>query len=420
MTIGYASSKTRSEAASNDRLKLSTYKLNTLLGMAQAISSDLRIEGLVERFRGILNDDLGIDRILLYKREGEAWELLLNSNCAPDMVEQIDVERDLLPYGEITFVAATYNTLLLDLDVLIPIEQNNSVVGYVLIGDTKEYEKGVSTTIRHLNFVQTLAIIIFVAMENMRLFRKMLDQEAMRKEMELASRMQNMLIPSPDTMPRYPGIDMASYYNPHFEVGGDYYDVVPLGEGEFGFCIADVSGKGISAALLMSNFQATLRALFDRNIALNEFIAKLNERMMSAAKGEKFITLFVARYSCVNRVMEYVNAGHNSPILYTPHNGAIEHLQRGSVGIGMLDEIPVINVGQLHVPSGAKLVCYTDGLVERTDGNAVLYDTNLVERCISTGGSIANILAMIAKERGVDDHPEDIFDDISMLGFEFK
>ena len=77
-------------------------------------------------------------------------------------------------------------------------------------------------------------------------------------------------------------------------------------------------------------------------------------------------------------------------------------------------------VEQLHVPSGAKLVCYTDGLVERTDGNAVLYDTNLVERCISTGGSIANILAMIAKERGVDDHPEDIFDDISMLGFEFK
>lgn len=409
-----------SEAASNDRLKQSTFKLNTLLGMAQAISSDLRTEGLVERFRDILNNDLGIDRILLYKCEGETWELLLNSNCPADTVNQIDVKRDLLPYDVITFVAATYNTLLLDLDVIIPIEQNNALVGYVLIGDSQESAKGVSTTIRHLNFVQTLAIIIFVAMENVRLFRKMLDQEAMRKEMELASRMQSMLIPSPENMPRYPGIDMASYYNPHFEVGGDYYDVVPMGNDMFGFCIADVSGKGISAALLMSNFQATLRALFDRDIALDEFIARLNERMMATAKGEKFITLFVGRYCCSTRTMEYVNAGHNPPILYDPNKGTVEHLQRGSVGIGMLDEIPVVNVGQLHVMPATKLVCYTDGLVERSAGDSVLYDTEPIERCIGSGASIAETLAMIAKTRGVDDHPDQVFDDISMLGFEFK
>lgn len=409
-----------SEAASNDRLKQSTFKLNTLLGMAQAISSDLRAEGLVERFRDILNDDLGIDRILLYKREGDDWELLLNSNCPADMVAQIEVKRDLLPYDEITFVAATYNTLLLDLDVIIPIEQNNALVGYVLIGDSQEFAKGVSTTIRHLNFVQTLAIIIFVAMENLRLFRKMLDQEAMRKEMELASRMQSMLIPSPETMPRYHGIDMASYYNPHFEVGGDYYDVVPMGNDMFGFCIADVSGKGISAALLMSNFQATLRALFDRDIALNEFIARLNERMMATAKGEKFITLFVGRYCCSSRTMEYVNAGHNPPILFSPDSGSIEHLKRGSVGIGMLDEIPVVNVGQLHIKPATKLVCYTDGLVECSAGDSVLYDTEPIECCIGSGASIADTLSMIAKVRGVDDHPDQVFDDISMLGFEFK
>ena len=109
---------------------------------------------------------------------------------------------------------------------------------------------------------------------------------------------------------------MAAFYRPHFEVGGDYYDVVKMGKDQFGFCIADVSGKGISAALLMSNFQASLRALFTKEISLYQLIEKLNERVFDTAKGEKFITLFIARYNVVTRTLEYVNAGHNPPIFY--------------------------------------------------------------------------------------------------------
>ena len=205
-------------AASQNRLKLTTFKLNALLGMAQAISAELKTEEILDRFRIILNDDLGIDRILLFKKEESSWELLLNSNCPEKTVEQIVVERDLLPFQEITFVGAAENPALLELDIIIPVVQNNAAVGYVLIGDTNEYEKGVSATIRHLNFVQTLSIIIFVAIENLRLFHKSLQQEAMRKELELASKMQSMLIPTPESMPKYHNISISSYYNPHYEV----------------------------------------------------------------------------------------------------------------------------------------------------------------------------------------------------------
>lgn len=388
--------------------------------MAQAISADLETEGIINRFQTILNDDLGIDRILLYKREGKTWELLLNSNCPQQIADNINVDNDLAQFEEITFVGVTENPVLLELDVIIPIEQNNTVMGYVLIGDTKEYEKGVSATIRHLNFIQTLSIIIFVAIENLRLFHKTVEQETLRKEMELASRMQSMLIPSQKSMPKFPNIDIASYYNPHFEVGGDYYDVIPLGDNEFGFCIADVSGKGISAALLMSNFQANLRALFTKNIKLSYFVEKLNERVMATAKGEKFITMFVGRYNLEKRFLEYINAGHNPPILYNKCNKQLNQLQTGCVGLGMLDEIPVMNIGSILINQPTKLICYTDGLVECINGDSIEYNTSIIEENLNNDHPIADNIERIAADRGNDKENNPIFDDISILGFDFE
>ncbi|HPP90036.1 PP2C family protein-serine/threonine phosphatase [Tenuifilum sp.] len=403
--------------ASQNRLKLSTFKLNALLGMAQAISAELKTEELIDRFKRILNDDLGIDRILLYKIEEGKWQLLLNSNCPERVVENINVERDLLHFNEITFVGVSENPILLELDVIIPVIQNNQPVGYVLIGDTNEYEKGVSATIRHLNFVQTLSIIIFVAIENLRLFHKSLEQEAMRKELELASRMQSMLIPSPADMPKFQGVSIGSYYSPHFEVGGDYYDVIALSPNDMGFCIADVSGKGISAALLMSNFQANLRALFSKDISLSALVEKLNERVMATAKGEKFITMFIGRYNNQTRKLEYVNAGHNPPFIFVRNSGKIIQLSSGCVGLGMIDEIPIINQGVLNIDEQSTLLCYTDGLVETIDGDRVVYNTSILEKNFSRNQNVQQIINTIAQVR---ESGADVFDDISILGFDFE
>ena len=117
-------------------------------------------------------------------------------------------------------------------------------------------------------YVQTISNIIIVAIENIRLFQESLRQEAMRKELELASKMQNMLIPHSGSLPNNERVRINAFYHPHLEVGGDYYDYLELGPDEIGFCISDVSGKGMSAALLMSNFQANLRALFTHDISL--------------------------------------------------------------------------------------------------------------------------------------------------------
>lgn len=138
-------------------------------------------------------------------------------------------------------------------------------------------------------------------------------------------------------MPKNEKIWITAFYHPHFDVGGDYYDVINLSENEVGFCIADVSGKGISAALLMSNFQANLRALFTSGIDLQLLVVKLNDCVMKSANGEKFITLFVAKYSQTAKELEYINAGHNHPILYETDSKNLAFLKEGCVGIGMLE-----------------------------------------------------------------------------------
>src|SRR6056297_1145265 len=286
--------------ASINRLKLSTFKLNTLLTITKAINANLSTEELLQRYEKILRGDLNIGKILIFKFDKQ-WNLILSSGCSPKIIDQIEVEKDLLEYKEISFITASPNPSLRVFDNIIPVFNNNVPVAFVLIGDIDEEKEGVSPTIKHLHFIQTLSNIIIVAIENIRLYNESLKQEALKKELELASKMQAMLIPDAETLPKSDNLFVSTFYHPHFDVGGDYYDFIKLNEKEFGLCIADVSGKGISAALLMSNFQANLRALFTADVPMKRLVNRLNQRVISSAKGEKFITLFIARYNMRTR-----------------------------------------------------------------------------------------------------------------------
>ncbi|MCK4922759.1 MAG: serine/threonine-protein phosphatase, partial [Bacteroidales bacterium] len=210
------------------------------------------------------------------------------------------------------------------------------------------------------------------------------------------------------------------YYKPHYDVGGDYYDVIQLSENEIGFCMADVSGKGISAAILMSNFQANLRALFTKEVDLTELISILNERVLRSANGEKFITLFLAKYNYSSKELQYINAGHNPPLLYNLENKKLELLKSGCVGMGMLDELPFVNMKVVKIDSKMKLFTYTDGLVELMEDENVEWGTKFIEEKISNAESIKKNIKVIIKEQGIEKGNAAIFDDISILGVEFN
>ncbi|PLX20481.1 MAG: serine/threonine protein phosphatase [Salinivirgaceae bacterium] len=404
--------------ASLHRLQFCNFKLDFLLNVTLAINENLPIEELLNRFVNILREDLNIGKLVLYNYN-EKWEVLIYDGVPKKVVDDFSVENDLLYYKQITNLTTTLNNNLGQFDVIIPIYHKDRPLAYLIIGDIDEERVGVSPTIKHLHFIQTLANIMVVAIENKRLYNQNLHQKVLHKELELASKMQSMLIPTHASLPNNDQIETAAYYLPHFEVGGDYYDIVKLNDHSYGFCVADVSGKGISAALLMSNFQANLRALLTEKTSLKDVVIKLNERVMKNANGEKFITLFIGRYNAEDHRLEYINAGHNPPIFFEPSAYQISYLKVGCTGVGMFDELPTIQVGEVYTTPGSRLLLYTDGMVELENENQVEFGTGIMEHELVQKQSIEDIVDKTIEQLDQHKGAGKYDDDVTLFGFEF-
>lgn len=407
-----------SEKASLKRLQLSNFKLDSLLNITQAINENLSTEGLLKRYEKIIREDLGIGKVVLYSYNN-AWHCALASGVKPEMYSNINVENDLLPFRDITNLTTTNNPRLSSFDVVIPVFHKVMPLAFVLLGDIDEERDGISPIIKHLHFFQTLTNIIIVAIENKRLYNEHIRQESIRKEMELASRMQINLIPNPETLPNNNELYVAAYYQPHFEVGGDYYDCLKLSSTEYAFCIADVSGKGMAAALIMSNFQASLRALLTSEISLATLVVRLNNIVSVNTNGEKFITVFLGKYDTRTKVLQYINAGHIPPPLYNPGQ-EIKYLKEGCTGLGMLAEIPKINLSEVKIHSGARMLLCTDGLVEMENESNVEFGTAEIERFLKSEENMDNVIWKTIHKLNIYKGRKSYFDDISMLGVYFK
>ena len=338
------------------QIELKDVKLQALLEITNAINSNLPIEQLLNLFSFILKEQLGFKKFILLHHQ-EEWNCLVKTGYK-GKIELKEVEKDFERFKEITLVESSTNTIIKEFQAIVPVFHLNKALAYLLITSSSvSHELEPS----HFSFTQTLANIIAVAIENQRLVKQNIIKERISKDLEVASEMQKLLFPS--ELPSNRKMDLSARYIPRHAIGGDYYDFIPLGDEEYIICIADVSGKGISAALLMANFQATIRTLFKyQRFEMTFLMEELNKKVMKSTKGEKFITFFIAHYNAHTRKMKYVNAGHNQPFLL--HGRKITALNEGCIGLGMLDELPYVNVGKLTLSPNTTFVLYTDGVVE--------------------------------------------------------
>ena len=343
-----------------EKAKVLEFKLKSLLELTHAINANRSVPDLLNLYKAVMNSELGIDKLVLFQKNGATWTPAFQFGIegAPEPIKDENVF-----HGKQRTALANSATGSKDaFDIVIPVYHDEIPIAYVLTGDLAEDELGMSRAVKHMNFVQTFTNIMLVAIRNKKLAEENLRQEIVRKELELAAEMQAILVPH--ELPRNDTFEVSAVYRPHQQVGGDYYDFAFLSENEFMFCVADVSGKGVSAAFLMANFQAYLRAIFQYlQLPLEEVVRELNQRVMRSAMGEKYITFFVATYNTSTRVMQYVNCGHNPPVLVSD-NDEVSFLTKGSIGLGILDSIQNISKGVVSVEPGSTLVCYTDGLVE--------------------------------------------------------
>jgi phosphoserine phosphatase RsbU/P len=384
-------------------------KLNSLLQITQAINSNFSKDQLLRIYESILKNQLGVTRYLVYSvtRDGLNTELF-GGIKEPDLknINIGDYLRKIIDPQEIIFLSDSTFDLF---DVLIPVFHKNQPLAYVFLGDVPRSQEEEFYR-EHLPFIQALTNIIYVAFENKEFAREKIRQERLKKELELASEMQNMLFP--DAFPETNNVEVEAFYKSHIEVGGDYYDFFKLNAHEYAICIADVSGKGISAALLMSNFQANVRALFNYTESLQELTAILNDKVEINAKGEKFITAFLARYDSSNHKFSYVNAGHNPPILV--QNDQVELLKEGTIGLGMMDKIPFLHVAEKEISPNALLLCYTDGLTELENnegkyfGLDKLIDIVFTNRKLGVKDLITQIILSLEKFKQDQPYKDDI------------
>ena len=350
------------------QIELKDLKLQALLEITNAINSNLPIEQLLNLFSFILKEQLGFKKFILLHHQ-EEWNCLVKTGFK-GKIELKEVEKDFERFKEITLVESSTNTIIKEFQAIVPVFHLNKALAYLLISSSSvSHELEPS----HFSFTQTLANIIAVAIENQRLVKQNIIKERISKDLEVASEMQKLLFPS--ELPSNRKMDLSARYIPRHAIGGDYYDFIPLGDEEYIICIADVSGKGISAALLMANFQATIRTLFKyQRFEMTFLMEELNKKVMKSTKGEKFITFFIAHYNAHSRKMKYVNAGHNQPFLL--HGRKITALNEGCIGLGMLDELPYVNVGKLTLSPNTTFVIYTDGVVELENKDGEQFGVN--------------------------------------------
>ena len=364
------------------KLELNEFKLNSLLEITKGINNNLSISNILKIFEYILREQLGISKLILYAFDQKNWKCILHFG-AKGLNKKIDVAEELIHIKDITVIESSSIETINSFDIIIPIFHKNVALAYLLIGGLEDDELSFNPGIKHMPFIQTLTSIIVVAIENKRFSNELLEQEIQKKEMQVAGEMQKLLFPL--NFPKNKYIEVAARYEPKHLVGGDYYDFIVLNEEEYFFCIADVSGKGVAAALLMSNFQANLRAIIKYNykkISLEDLIKNLNDDVNYAAKGEKFITFFAGHYSGKTRTLQYVNAGHNHPILVDQKNTRL--LNKGCIGLGMLDEIPKIEIEKITIEANSILVCYTDGIVELENNNGIPFETDNLAKTIQS------------------------------------
>ena len=228
------------------------------------------------------------------------------------------------------------------------------------------------------------------------------DRVVMKRDLQIAKEIQTWLLPG--APPQIPGLTVAYTTRPANTVAGDYYDVFPRPgktneDNRVVLAVADVAGKSIPAAMLMATFQASLKTLSTAQVALPELAANMNRYACSNSQGGlRFTTAFLAEYDAVHRTIDYINAGHNNPILRRA-SGQIERLDVGGLPFGIMPEVQYQSATVTLAP-GDWLIIFTDGLVEAVNARDEEYGEVRVLAGLEAGksGSPAEMLNRLMAE----------------------
>lgn len=214
----------------------------------------------------------------------------------------------------------------------------------------------------------------------------LVEKERLERELELARDLQQRILPQ--QFPSIPGVDFAAYSRPARQVGGDFYDVFRLGKGRVGLVIADVSDKGMPAALYMGLARSLIHAEAKRSSSPRQVLRNVNRLLREMSQTDTFVTVFYGILDAQQGKLRYCRAGHDSPMLFSPQRGECLTLHAHGTLLGCLDQV-LLEEAEVSLRSGDLLVLYTDGITDANSPSGEFFGVERLRKVVCRGGPVS-------------------------------
>jgi sigma-B regulation protein RsbU (phosphoserine phosphatase) len=401
----------------NQQLDERIQQLKTLFDIAQGLSATLESEKIIKLLIYALMGQMLVYHYAIVLCDQTGLQKLETKGFSEDTLEVIVSENpDITDFDETVLISEINNVKLrqklqkINSWVFIPMRHQNKFLGFILLGEKINKQEYSSAD---LEFLSTIVNQALISLENARLFKETLEKQRIEQELQVAKTIQRKLLPR--DIIQISGYETWGVNYSSKEVGGDYFDIIPLKSNKTALVIADVSGKSVPASLIMANLQAGLRMIIDENLPLNSVVAKLNLLIYQNTDMDKYITFFIGILDPKTNQFQYVNAGHNPP-MYLTQTGQFQLLEEGGIILGMMPDYQY-QMGNIKFNTGDLLLCYTDGVNEALNKEEEEFGEEKIQELIleNKSKSVQSLAEIIVED--IQDFCKGMpqYDDITLL-----
>ncbi len=335
-----------------EKIKNEATQKELLYKFSTQIANSFNIQEIINACENLLNTIYKFDNLVLGTFDSELKNTIYyikNKNIDQDIIQNILSDKN-----------AIYNEQKINLDkkflIYFPIKQGKDKLLGFMIFSSSQVE---TTSKENIAFLYNIQNLLSITLEKIEFLNKQIEEERLKKTLQLGQEIQNNLLPNNYFEDQ--NIEMYAYYKPCLTISGDYYDFINLNENEYFFLIADASGKGVSAAMMMADTRTLIHLLLEEGKDIKYIIKKINKTISNIGQGSFFITAFFGIINIKAYELSYINCGHNYPFLCYKQN--IIELEGNNMPIGILNEIePVVKT--LKINKNSKIFCYTDGVID--------------------------------------------------------
>tara|TARA_R100000908_G_scaffold59405_1_gene35941 strand:- start:44158 stop:45891 length:1734 start_codon:yes stop_codon:yes gene_type:complete len=397
----------------NRKLDRKVHDLHTLLELSKDFNMMVDQDEIARTFKFAMLGQMLI-RTFFFVLDENGEKSIVASSGLNDKPSQKEIQQ-MFELEDVFYCEEEHDCPFLDnndIKLLIGLRFQNEKIGVVGVGapaNKENYSK------EQVNFLQSLGNLALLTIQKTYLLEERIEKKRMEEELGLAKTIQQGLLPSP--IPTIEGFDLAATNVSSYQVGGDFFDIVDTPDGGHLLAIADVTGKGVPASLLMANLQSMLHALAPIDISLSGATDSINDIIHTNTPDDKFITFFWGKISADGKQFEYVNAGHNNPMLFRKGEDKPIELEEGGLILGAMSTITPYKSSVVEFQSGDVLVFYTDGVTEAMSPDLdEEYESERLTKCLKANldGSSEEIMNAViddimAFSKGVQ------YDDITLM-----